>query len=181
MHCPVPTSSLGRSYHTHLSAIILSPAVSSVHGLIDRYPSGQLFTMIAFGTLQNIYTVAKQVYDVVQSIKNVPEAIRDRERQVLLVQGVLEPLRFDQERREDPELIDWSTEPCLKMLERAHELLEESEKFLQQATREKEDGSKKVNKFKWLLSAQSDAKVLAGKFHECYGPVCTVQSLIQLQ
>lgn len=137
--------------------------------------------MIDLGTLQSIYTVAKKIYDIIQSIKNAPEAIRDLEREVVLVQGVYEALKDDLEGREDAELVDWSTGPRVKMHERAHELLEAADQFLKKVTKENEDGSKKVNKFKWVLSAQADAKVLAGKFHEFYGPLCAVQSLIEAQ
>ena len=137
--------------------------------------------MVDLGTLQNVYTVAKQIYDVVQSIRNAPEAIRELERQAVLVQGVLGTLQSDLEGRGDAELVDWSTEPCLSMIERAQELVKEAEKFLKKATKEKDDGRKTVRKLEWIFFAQSDAQVLATKFQTFYGSLCVVYSAIQLQ
>lgn len=84
--------------------------------------------------METIYQVGKKIYEVIQRIKKAPEAIRELETQVLLVQSVLEALKRELEGREDTELIDWSTEPCLKMLARARGLAEEANEFLQKAT-----------------------------------------------
>ncbi len=71
-----------------------------------------------------------------QSIKKVPEAIRELETQVSLVQSLLEALKRELEGGEDTESIDWATEPCLEILDWAQELDKESNEFLENATTE---------------------------------------------
>lgn len=96
------------------------------------------------------------------------------------MQGVLEALDRELDRREGADRLDWSIEPFVGMLDHARQLTKEADEFLKKATKEKENGSKKVRKVKWVLFAQSDAKSLAVKFHEFYGLLCAVQSAVQI-
>lgn len=137
--------------------------------------------MIDLSTLETIYQVGKKIYDIVQSIKKAPEAIRELETQVLLVQNVLEALKRELEGREDKELIDWSTEPCLKMLERARELAKEANEFLEKATTETGHAQRKVRKARWILCDESDAKELAEKFHKFHSSLSTVLNAIYIR
>lgn len=126
--------------------------------------------MIDISTLETIYTTGKKIYDMVQSIKKAPGAIRELGVQVLPVTSVLEAFRD-----EDADPIDWSTEPRRKILERARELAEEANEFLENATKTtKEDARRKVRKWRWILCDEGDAKELAEKFHRFHGSLSTV-------
>lgn len=126
--------------------------------------------MIDLSTLENIYTTGRKIYDIVQSIKKAPEAIRELGTQVLLVTSVLEAFRD-----EDADPIDWSTEPRRKILERARELAEQADEFLEKATKTtKADARRKVRKWRWILGDEADAKELAERFHKFHGSLNTV-------
>lgn len=136
--------------------------------------------MISFGTLQNIYTIAKKIYDIIQTIKNAPKAILDLQTQVVLVQGVLQALQDELEGREDAELNNWSVEAFLAMLDRGLELMNEAEGFLEKTT-EKENSSRIVRGVKWIVSGESDAKELAERFHKFHVSLNDVQGAVQLR
>ncbi|KAF7796324.1 hypothetical protein EIP86_007501 [Pleurotus ostreatoroseus] len=136
--------------------------------------------MIDFGTLQDIYTIGKNIYGIIQSIKDAPEAIRELGTQILLVEHLFEALKDELEGREDAGLFDWSTAPYMRILERARELTEEAEKFLEKATKTK-DGNKKVHMVKWLVYAESDAKTLAEKFHKFHASLSALQGAVHLR
>lgn len=154
--------------HSHLSAILCCPPFLSL-------------IMIDLSTLEDIYQVGKKIYDVVQSIKKAPEAIRELETQILLVQSTLEELKHELEGREDAELIDGSTEPLIKMLERARQLSEKANEFLEKATTKTGNARRKVRKLKWVLCDESDAKELAEKFHMFHGSLNTVLTVVHLR
>lgn len=137
--------------------------------------------MVALSTLQSIYTVVKQIYDVIQKIKEAPEAIQELKRQALVTQGTIEALTADLVGREDVDIHHWSTEPRLEMLERARELTEVAEKFVRKATKEKEDGKTKVRKIPWVLFLESDARDLAAKFQAFNVSLSAIHSSMQVQ
>lgn len=137
--------------------------------------------MVAFSTLQGIYTVVKQIYDTVQKIENAPHAVQELMRHALVTQGVIDALKADLEGRGDVDLDYWSREPRLEMLERARKLAEEVERFVKKATREKEDGKTKVRKILWVLYKESDAKALEAKFHAFNLSLGAIHSSIQVQ
>lgn len=136
--------------------------------------------MIALETLQNVYTVAKKVYEIVQSIRNAPKVILELKSQVELVQGVLEALQDELEGRENAELDDWSTAAFLKMLDEVLELMKESERLLEKVT-EKDRPSKIVRTVKWVIFDESDVKALGQKFRRFYGSLCAIQGAVQIR
>lgn len=138
--------------------------------------------MVDFGTLQNIYTVSKKIYDIIQSIKEAPDAIRQLERQIVVVRGAFEALKRELEDRADADTdLIWSTEPCQQMLGRANELTEEAEVFLKKATKKKEDGPMQVRKVGWVLFSESDARKLATKFLEFNVSLGAINGSLQTQ
>ncbi|KAF7796334.1 hypothetical protein EIP86_007511 [Pleurotus ostreatoroseus] len=136
--------------------------------------------MVDFGTFQNICTVGKKIYDIIQSIKNAPELIRELEAQVSLTTDIFEALKGELEERGDEGVSDWSTTPYSKVLEQAGELMDETETFLEKATTEREDTTKRVRKMKWVLYAEADAKALTEKFHKFNASLSAVQSVDHL-
>lgn len=136
--------------------------------------------MIALETLQNVYTVAKKVYEIVQSIRNAPKAIVELKSQAELVQGVLEALQDELEGRENAELRDWSTAAFLKMLDEVLGLMKESERLLEKVT-ERDRPNKIVRTVKWVIFDESDVKALGKKFRRFYGSLCAIQGAVQIR
>lgn len=127
--------------------------------------------MIDLGTIQDVYTVGKTIYDIIQRIKDAPKAIQELGREVTRVQGILGEVTHELEERGDRDTREWSTAPFETLVEDAKQLTEDANKFLA-----KIDKRNKVTRaVEWIVYAESDAKILAEKFHVFCGSLVAVQ------
>ena len=119
------------------------------------------------GILSFALHAAHKVYDVVQTIKDAPEAVRTLGKEASRVKGLLTVMLPEPSGEPSP-LLRSVDNPLVKTLvEDAKELGSTAETLLAKVTRQREDGTHKVKRYRWPFHAGEGEK-LSGQFQAFY-------------
>ena len=135
-----------------------------------------LFTMAdPVGILTSTFDIAKRVYDVVQTIRDAPDAIRALEGEAYRVQGLLSVIlqHSGGQKHASPFHHEVESSQIQALLADAMELTSTVESLLAKAVTKNEDGAHKVKRHLWLLYA-GDASKLVERFRAFYTTLTTV-------
>ena len=125
------------------------------------------------GILSFALHAAHKVYDVVQTIKDAPDAVRALGKEASRVKGLL-TVMLPQPNGEPSPLLRNDGNPLVKSLvEDAQELEAAVEVLLAKVTRQKEDGTHEIRKARWILHA-GEVEKLSTQFHVFYGSLTAV-------
>ena len=133
--------------------------------------------MSALDTIVSVVEKTYKVYEALKTIHGAPEIIKSLQLEVVRVRGLLtriiETVGEDEEMRSKCEAA-LMLRPDL--IEQARLLMEATNKFLEKATRRKEDGTLEVKLGMWLLNV-SEAKDLTTKFSAFHGAVSAIYAV----
>ena len=125
------------------------------------------------GILSFALHAAHKVYDIVQTIKDAPDAVRALGKEASRVKGLL-TVMLPQPNGEPSPLLRNDGNPLVKSLvEDAQELETAVEALLAKAVRRKEDGTHAVRKSRWVFYA-GEAEKLSAQFQKFHGSLTAV-------
>ena len=129
------------------------------------------------GILTFALHAAHKIYDVVQIIKDAPDAVRTLGKDVSRVEGLL-TLMLAGPNGQSSSLLHNIGNPLIETLVKdAKELGSATETLLAKVTRQREDGTHKVKKCRWAFHA-GEAEKLSGQFQTFYVSLTAVYSVI---
>ena len=130
------------------------------------------------GILSFALHAAHKVYDIVQTIKDAPDAVRALGKEASRVESLLAVMLPIPESNSQPSPMLRSVDnPLVKSLvEDAQELEAAVEVLLAKVTRQKEDGTLEIKKARWILCA-GDVKKLSAHFQTFYGSLTAVYAV----
>ena len=128
------------------------------------------------GILSFALRAARKVYDVVQTIKDAPDAVRTLGKEASRVKGLL-TVMLPQPNSEPSSLLRNVDHPLVKTLvEDAKELGSTADTLLAKVTRQREDGTHIVKRYRWPFHA-GEAEKLAGQFQAFYVSLTAVYAV----
>ena len=129
------------------------------------------------GILSFALHAAHKVYDIVQTIKDAPDAVRALGKEAARVKGLL-TVMLPQPNGEPSPLLRNDGNPLVKSLvDDAQELETAVEALLAKAVRRKEDGTHAVRKSRWIFYT-GEAEKLSAQFQAFYGSLTAVYAVV---
>ena len=128
------------------------------------------------GILSFALHAAHKVYDVVQTIKDAPEAVRTLGKEASRVKGLLTVMLPEPSGEPSP-LLRSVDNPLVKTLvEDAKELGSAADTLMAKVTRQREDGTHQVRRYLWPFHA-GEAEKLSGQFQAFYVSLTAVYAV----
>ena len=130
------------------------------------------------GILSFALHAAHKVYDVVQTLKDAPEAARALGKEASRVESLLAAMLPEPESNSQPSPVLRSVDnPLVKSLvEDAKELGSTADTLLAKVTRQREDGTHQVRRYLWPFHA-GEAEKLSGQFQAFYVSLTAVYAV----
>ena len=128
------------------------------------------------GILSFALHAAHKVYDVVQTLRDAPDAVRALGKEASRVKGLL-TVMLPQPNGEPSPLLRNDDNPLVKGLaEDAKELETAVTVLLAKVTRQKEDGTHEIRKTRWIFYA-GEVEKLSAQFQTFYGSLTAVYAV----
>ena len=131
----------------------------------------------AIGILSIALHAAHKVYDVIQTIKDAPDAVRALGKEASRVKGLLTTM-LAEPNAQSSSLLRNIDHPLVKTLvEDAKELGSTADTLLAKVTRQREDGTHTVKRYLWPFHA-GEAEKLAGQYQAFYVSLTAVYAVV---
>ena len=128
------------------------------------------------GVLSFALHAAHKVYDIVQTIKDAPDAVRALGKEASRVKGLL-TVMLSEPNGELSSFLRNIDHPLVETLvEDAKELGSTADTLLAKVTRQREDGTHKVKRYRWPFHA-GEAEKLAAQFQAFYVSLTAVYAV----
>ena len=128
------------------------------------------------GILSFTLHAAHRVYDVIQTIKDAPDSVRALGKETSRVKGLLTTMLPQPNGEPSPLLRDVDNPLVKTLVEDAKELGSTAETLLAKVTRQREDGTHTVKRYRWPFHA-GDAEKLSGQFQAFYVSLTAVYAV----
>ena len=130
-----------------------------------------------FGSVGSVLQTACQIYDAVQKIKSAPETIHALQIEAARVRGLLTCMVETIGRDEG---VYYASQDAAQLqphlIEQARSLTEAVNRFLEKATKTKQDGTREVMSIMWLRNV-SEAKDLTSRFQAFHAALSAVYAV----
>ena len=128
------------------------------------------------GILSFALHAAHKVYDVIQTIKDAPDAVRTLGKEASRVNGLLTAMLAESNAQSSSLLRHVDHPLVTTLVEDAKELGSTAETLLAKVTRQREDGTHEVKRYRWPFHA-GEVEKLSGQFQACYVSLTAVYAV----